>query len=147
MFEAREVEYNGVVSTELVGMAKLIALPSEKVFHLNNKNKTEYRLATIEITTPSGATSQSTTQVFKRNLELMEERNDEFRIGTSYLTTLRAVQDEDGNPRIFATTSHLVASIMSAEVTNELSAMFGVAPKATQQQEVINTPTKEEIGG
>lgn len=131
MFEARTVEYNGVESTELVGMAKLIGLPSAQVFELNNEKKTKYRLATIEITTPTGAVSQSATQVFERNLELMAERNDEFRIGTSYLTTLRAVKDDSGNPRIFATTSHLVASIMSTEVTTELASMLGMMNDST----------------
>lgn len=134
-FEAREVEYNGETSVELVGMAKLIGLPSKKEFEYTNASgdTKKYRLATIEVVTPNGAVSQASAQIHERNIELMKESGEEFRIGTSYLTTLRGGVDSEGNPRVFATTSHLVASIMSAEVTNELTAMLGLTNQSTKQ--------------
>lgn len=140
-FELRTVEYNGEERTELVGMAKLIGLPSEKEFeYTNGSGETKsYRLATIEITTPSGAVSQTSTQIHQRNQELMQESGEEFRIGTSYLTTLRAGKDTGGNVRIFATTSHLVTTLMSSEVTNELAAMLGETTTNNQPEVELKT--------
>jgi hypothetical protein len=125
-FKVTTQEYKGETTNVLAGSAKLISLPSAKVFELNNANKTKYRLATIEIVTPTGQVSQMPTQIFQTSLDNIKEAGGEFTIGIEYLTTIRGVQDPETNKmKMFATTSSAVNSMLSEVVNDELALMLG----------------------
>lgn len=89
-FKMQEVEYKGVKSNVLVGLATLAGKVPTKFKTLNNENKTEYVYVQIKFDTPNGEVTMP-AQLFKGNLTKMEENGGEFEVGQNYLTTISRV--------------------------------------------------------
>ena len=120
---------NGVLVTtnSRVGTAKLVQPlnMSEKGLMTKANGKT-YRLCTVEIESPNGLTTQMLAQVPSRNIELAIENGVEFKVGSSFLTTLDRVVDKNDATKhvMFARMSHLGGIVTNADAEAEFDAMF-----------------------
>ena len=139
-FIPKKVDYNGTERVILVGSAKLVApLSSKELTYVNGKNETKaYRLATIEITSPTGAKTEMVASVAQRNIELMEESGAEFAIGASYLTSIDRVEDRNnaGKHILLARLSHLRGVEVNAVAMAEFDAMFSDVAVVAEAPEV-----------
>ena len=149
-FIPKKVEYNGAERVILVGSAKLVApLSNKELTYTNAQNQTKaYRLATIEITSPTGAKTEMLASVAQRNIELMAEGNSEFAVGASYLTSIDRVEDRN-NPGKFimlARLSHLRGVEVNAVAMAEFDAMFAdVADVDAPEVKLAGVETEEVV--
>lgn len=79
--------------------AELVSI-SDKVYQIDNANKTEYVLGNVNFTYPNGTPAKAvTTQIFKKSLD------HGIKVGSTLLSTLS--RDDEG--RMWIRTSHLPA--------------------------------------
>lgn len=83
--------------------SKLVSL-SDKV--LENKNNTQYRLATIAFVAKDGTIKQATAQIWEKNVEKVQPGNE-------YLTEVRKVIGNNGQPVVFLTLTALSTATMA----------------------------------